>query len=92
MKIAVWDTYVQRADGLTMHFDILVDSSTTGTEQVYHYGNEYLKKKAVENDSLNSSQCNFCHIESTKDKVSEQIKEQGYTILEIENCSFLQTI
>ena len=32
MKIAVWDTYVQRDDDKTMHFDILVPSDLKDTQ------------------------------------------------------------
>ena len=43
MKISVWDTYVAREDGKTMHFDILVSHNLKyllpyGNGQRYHIG------------------------------------------------------
>jgi len=34
MKVSVWDTYVPREDGLTMHFDVLVPDTVTTAETV----------------------------------------------------------
>jgi hypothetical protein len=39
MNVAVWDTYVDRPDGRTMHFDILVETDTS-FETVRRYGAE----------------------------------------------------
>ncbi len=38
MKVAVWDTYVSRKDGLTMHFDILVPSALTDEAKIFNFG------------------------------------------------------
>ena len=42
MKVSVWDTYVERRDGKTMHFDILVPSELKNEQTIYGYGKEYL--------------------------------------------------
>lgn len=86
MKIAVWDTYVQRKDGLRMHFDILVPENLKDEEIIYGYGVEYLKSKVIENLKITAKECRFCHIESVTDKLAEEIDKKGYAILEMENC------
>ena len=43
MKVAVWDTYVDKRDGSVMHFDIIAPVETDDKEQIYNYGREYLK-------------------------------------------------
>ena len=42
MECAVYDTYVTKKDGKTMHFDVIVESSTPH-EKAIEYGKEYLK-------------------------------------------------
>lgn len=86
MKVSVWDTYVQRKDGKTMHFDILVPSILNDEEKIFQYGNQYLSRKSFETDELNSKRCNFCHIEKASEAVINEIVKQGYSIIEMENC------
>lgn len=86
MKVAVWDTYIKRKDGRIMHFDIIVPIETTDSTQIYEYGRTYLHNKGEGGQEINSSECNFCHIESMKPHFEESIKAFGYFILEMENC------
>lgn len=86
MKVAVWDTYVTKPDGVTMNFDIIVPESETDAEVIYRYGSEYLKSKALPDHPLTSSHCAFCHIETATDIMLESIMQKGYYILEIKNC------
>ena len=85
MKIAVWDTYVERFDGKRMHFDILVHS-TTAEDQVQTYGRQYLDSKPFTTKTLSSKECQFCHMEEGSDQLSEKIRQRGYAIVEMENC------
>lgn len=85
MKVAVWDTYVTRRDGQTMHFDILVEDGVA-FETVQQYGNRYLDSVKESGQPLTSQECRFCHIEQATETVRQQIEEQGYSIIEMEGC------
>jgi len=87
MKVAVWDTYVTRKDGKTMHFDILVDEDTTDADQVFEYGRGYLKDKSQEGQPLTSEECRFCHIDQAPLEVENEIRRNGFSIIEMENCN-----
>ncbi|MEZ5016104.1 MAG: DUF2024 family protein [Flavipsychrobacter sp.] len=86
MKISVWDTYVKRVDGKVMHFDILVPSEFKDEAKIFEYGNYYLSTKHFKTDSITSKECRFCHIESPSTEIVQQIKKDGYAIIEMENC------
>lgn len=86
MKVAVWDTYVDKRDGSVMHFDIIAPVETDDKEQIYNYGREYLKTKGQEGQPLTSKECRFCHIEALKPEWEESIRQKGYSIVEMENC------
>lgn len=87
MQVAVWDTYVTKKDGTTMHFDIVAPSDITDTTVIYNYGKEYLKTKNQEGQPLTSKECRFCHIETLKPQWEIDINKKGYFILEMENCN-----
>ncbi|MBK6627157.1 MAG: DUF2024 family protein [Flavobacteriales bacterium] len=86
MEVAVWDTYVMKKDGTVMHFDILAPSSQRDTAVIHNYGREYLRTKGQEGQALTTKECRFCHVESMRPKWAEQIKKQGYFIIEMEGC------
>jgi hypothetical protein len=86
MKVAVWDTYVDKREGSVMHFDIIAPVETDDKEQIYNYGREYLKTKGQEGQPLTSKECRFCHIEALKPEWEESIRQKGYSIVEMENC------
>jgi hypothetical protein len=85
MNVAVWDTYVDRHDGRTMHFDILVKTDTS-FETVRQYGAEYLSDKDVIDDTLTTDECDFCHVEAASEETERAIDESGYAIVELNNC------
>jgi len=87
MEVAVWDTYVQRKNGLVMHFDILVPSFGTTKKEVFEFGAQYLQDKDVVSTSLSTSECRLCHMEQAPEIVEKIIGEQGYFIIEMENCN-----
>lgn len=87
MKIAVGDTYVTRKDGKIMHFDILVDENINDAEQVYEYGKKYLKSVAQDGQTLTAKECRFCHIDKAPIEIENQIRENGFSIIEMENCN-----
>lgn len=87
MKIAVWDTYVTKTNGTVMHFDILAPEEIEDTNLIYNYGKEYLKTKGQEGQALSSKECRFCHVENLRSQWEATIKQQGYFIIEMENCN-----
>ncbi len=86
MKVAVWDTYVVRANGRKMHFDIIVSEDEKNVDIIYQFGQEYLKGKNVPSEILTSKECEFCHIEEASDKIINDIEAKAYHIVEMENC------
>ena len=86
MKISVYDTYVQRPNGLRMHFDILVPSDLRDLATVLGYGQIYLASKGLPSSILKSEKCNFCHVESANAAVASEITARGFAIIEMEHC------
>lgn len=87
MKIAVWDTYVKREDENIMHFDILVPSDFKDEQTIFNFGKEYLKTKSFKTGQLTSKECRLCHIEQATEEIASSIENQGYFIIEMENCN-----
>lgn len=87
MKVAVWDTYVEREDGHTMHFDILVPSHITNEQIIFKYGMDYLKTKPFKTNQLTTNECRLCHIEQASEAMITVIEKDKYTIIEMENCN-----
>ncbi len=87
MKVSVWDTYVEREDGLTMHFDILVPDLGIKAEQVFAFGETYLKEKPFTTRAISTKECSFCHIEQASPIAMSEIQKKGYSIIEMQNCN-----
>jgi len=85
MKIDVYDTYAKDDIGNKIHFDVLVESSTT-KDQAYQYALEFIKSIGKENISLDQNRCNFCHSELSDPRTEEDVKQKGYSILQMEGC------
>lgn len=86
MRVAVWDTYVTRKDGKLMHFDIIAPEEVEDENKIHNYGKEYLKSKKQDGQPLSSRECRFCHIETIRPQWEEEIRKNGYYIIEMENC------
>lgn len=86
MKVSVFDTYVRRADGRIMHFDILVPDTQKDLAVVHGYGREFLKSKGEAAAVLGTRECRFCHVEHATAAMEKSIQERGYFIIEMENC------
>ncbi len=86
MEVAVWDTYVKKKDGKTMHFDIIAPTSVKDEKVIHEYGKTYLKQKHQEGQPLTSKECRFCHIEKATDEMVASINKAGFYIIEMENC------
>jgi len=87
MKVAVWDTYVHREDGLIMHFDILVPNNIVDEKTIFEYGRTYLKAKPFKTGNLTSNECQFCHIEQATEAIINNIEKAGFHIIEMEHCN-----
>ncbi|MCS6930529.1 MAG: DUF2024 family protein [Saprospiraceae bacterium] len=85
MKIAVWDTYFRKPDGVTLHFDILVPEDVSDFATVCAYGRQYLANRGFPDAVLDACQCQFCHIEWPTEKILATISRQGYAIVEMED-------
>ncbi len=74
MKVAVYDTYVVKKDGKTMHFDVIVPEGESH-ERVLGFGREYLKSVGQEGQTLTTRECEFCHIESASAEIERAINQ-----------------
>lgn len=87
MKVSVWDTYVKRVDDKIMHFDILVQNTVTDEQVIFGFGKKYLETKPFKTVDLSANECKFCHIEEAPEMVAQKIAEDGFYIIEMENCN-----
>ena len=79
MKVAVFDTYIRKPGGTTLHFDIIVPKEAS-LEQVLAYGRSYIDV-AAPGGQISSSECQFCHIEEPTPDMLSGIATEGYFIL-----------
>ncbi|MEM8848193.1 MAG: DUF2024 family protein [Bacteroidota bacterium] len=86
MEVSVWDTYVPRKDGKVMHFDILVPSTVTDASTIFRFGKQYLETKPFSTGELSSNECRFCHIGHATEEMVTSIENEGFSIIEMENC------
>lgn len=84
MEIHVYDTYVQAADGHTMHFDVI--TSEKNHEKAIEYGKEWLNSIGEGNSAMTTNECRFCHSQSAPEQVENEIREKGYFIQKMEGC------
>ena len=85
MKVDVYDSNAQSSNGQTIHFDVLVESSTS-KEKALQYGRIWLERIGESPESLEQSRCNFCHTEQAGQEVQTSIKKDDFYILQMEGC------
>jgi hypothetical protein len=85
MECAVYDTYVTKKDGKTMHFDVVVEASTPH-EKAIEYGMQYLGASGQAGQKMTQEECQFCHIQAAPPFVENAIKQNGYWIQKMEGC------
>ncbi len=85
MECAVYDTYVEKKDGETMHFDVIVEKNTS-QEKAVEYGAKFLASAGQEGQRITTNECQFCHIQEAPPTVDKDIKEKGYYIQKMEGC------
>ena len=87
MNVSVWDTFVDRKDNKEMHFDILVPATFNDQKKIIEYGKRYLATKNIKTENISLKKCQFCHIENASEKTIKEIYENGFDIVELENCN-----
>jgi len=85
MKVSVYDSYVLKKEGNTMHFDILVREKMQDLETILDYGRAYLISENQEGQPITADECKLCHIEEASEEVVSAIDKQGYYILRMED-------
>jgi hypothetical protein len=85
MKCAVYDKYVTKKDGKTMHFDVIIESKTPH-EKAIEYGKQYLVSTGQGDRKMTQEECQFCHIQEAPKQVEQEISSKGFFIQEIEGC------
>ena len=85
MECAVYDTYVKKKDGKTMHFDVVVET-TTPHEKAIEYGKQYLENVGQAGQKMTQEECQFCHIQEAPSMVEKDILSKGYYIQKMEGC------
>jgi hypothetical protein len=85
MECAVYDTYVQKSDGKTMHFDVVVEADTPH-EKAIEYGKRYLASVGQAEQKMTQEECQFCHIQEAPPPIESDIASKGYYIQKMEGC------
>ena len=85
MECAVYDTYIRKKDGKTMHFDVVVEASTP-QERAIEYGRQYLSIAGQTGQQMTQEECQFCHIQEAPPFVEKAIEQNGYWIQKMEGC------
>jgi hypothetical protein len=85
MECAVYDTYIRKKDGKTMHFDVIVEASTPH-ERAIEYGSQYLSIAGQTGQKMTQEECQFCHIQEAPPSVEKAIEQNGYWIQKMEGC------
>lgn len=84
MKVTVWDTYVKKQNGETMHFDIIAPEDIREEAIIHKMGKEYLATKQHADLQLTAKECRLCHQEIASAEMLESLHAKGYFIIEME--------
>ena len=85
MECAVYDTYVTKKDGRTMHFDVIVEASSAH-DQAIKFGKEYLEGAGQGGQKMTQEECQFCHIQELHQLLKKTSKIKGTDIQKMEGC------
>ncbi len=85
MKVDIYDTYARSAEGLIIHFDVLVESGTPH-DKAYQFAKEWLTEIGENPEKLDQSRCNYCHSGEANPEIKESIGKKEYYILQMEGC------
>lgn len=85
LTVAVWDTYVMKKDGSVMHFDIMVPEDFNDQKTIFKYGEDYAKSKGENYPVIDTTKCQFCHVEQVTSEARDGIADNGHYILEMDD-------
>lgn len=87
MQIQVYDTYVERKDGETMHFDVFLEKENGSPEKAVESGRKYLDSVGEKEAKITSEECSYCHVQDATEEQIKSINENGYFIYKMgDNC------
>ena len=84
MNVAIWDTYIKRANGSVIHIDIVVPEEVKSEATIYSYGQVYLSSIAEEGE-IDSDYCQYCHVEEPTTQMVNDINNKGFSIIRLED-------
>lgn len=80
----VFDTYAKTSKGKTMHFDVVIDE--LDQQMALNCAKEWLKSIGLEDATVTSENCYFCHSTEVPPELRQLINENGYAIYKLEGC------
>ena len=81
MQVAVYEAFVRRKNGNTLHFDILIPEERHSQEFAIRAGKEYLIYRGEEGRTLTPAECGFIHYEQISVGIEALVMEKGYFAL-----------
>jgi len=85
MEIHVYDTYVEAADGHTMHFDVFTKEKNH--DKAIEYAKQWLGTVDQGDSKISTEECTFCHTQEAPPHVEEEIEKNGFFIYKMEGCT-----
>jgi hypothetical protein len=77
--------YVQKRDGKTMHFDVVVEAATT-QEKAIEYGKHYLASVGQGEQKMTQEECQLCHIQEAPPSLERDIVSKVFYIQKMGGC------
>jgi hypothetical protein len=84
MDINVYDTYVTKKDGTTMHFDVFMP--VKDGKKAIESAKKFVESVGEKDAKVTSDQCGFCHVQKATPKQEQEIKKNGYAIVKMDGC------
>ena len=84
MEVFVYDTYVEAADGHTMHFDVITKEQNH--EKAIEYAKQWLSTVGEGDSKVSTKECQFCHSQGAPEPGEEEIVKNGFFIQKVEGC------
>lgn len=84
MNIDVYDTYVRTAEGVLLHFDVLLPVGE-GSKAI-EYAHRWLHSIGMTPEEISLENCRYCHTQAASPTVQQHIREHGYYIFQMASC------
>lgn len=85
MLLDVFDTYVTRSDGVTMHFDVLMPAGSQ-CDSARVVALRWLNSIGETEQNITQQSCRYCHSETATPEIEQHLNSNGYFILQMEGC------